>query len=98
MSTSNADPAAVETRVLRAVKQTLTNVIRDTTTPPGMKHPLSAGTIEDIRQCLMLVTARERELAAAAGTPVTLRPHFADEPEASVAVADIGRKKPERGE
>ena len=50
----------------QAVKLTLANVIRDTATPHGMRHPLSDGTIEDLRQCLALISARERELAQAA--------------------------------
>ena len=58
---------SMEERILAAMKLTLTNVIRDTATPHGMPHPLSEATIEDIRQCLALISARERELAAAAG-------------------------------
>ena len=65
-----------ELKVLRAVKMVITNVIKDTTTEPGMKHPLSNDTINDIRQCLGLITARENELS-----PMTQRPRFTDEPE-----------------
>jgi hypothetical protein len=54
-----------EERILRAVKLTLASVIRDTATPRGMRHPLSDATIEDLRQCLALISARERELAQA---------------------------------
>lgn len=70
----------VEQRILLAVKMTLAGVIRDTATPHGMRHPLSDGTIEDLRQCLALISARERELAAAGADPQALRPRFADEP------------------
>ncbi len=63
-----------EERILQAVKLTLTSVIRDTATPPGMRHPLSAQTIEDLRQCLALISARERELGEAAGRPSSDRP------------------------
>ncbi|MCK4743762.1 MAG: segregation and condensation protein A [Sulfuriflexus sp.] len=65
-----------EMKVLRAVKMVITNVIKDTTTEPGMKHPLSNETITDIRQCLGLITARENELS-----PMMHRPRFTDEPE-----------------
>ena len=75
-----------ELRILRAMKTTLTGVIKDTTTTPGLKHPLSERTIEDIRQCLMLISARERELAAELGKPMDMRPHYADEPRKSVVV------------
>ena len=53
----------MEERILQAVKLTLANVIKDTATPHGMRHPLSDGTIQDLRQCLALISARERELA-----------------------------------
>jgi hypothetical protein len=89
-----------EWRVLRAMKQTLTGVIRDTTTRPGLRHPLSDDTIENIRQCLMLITARERELVAEAGAGSTMRPHFTDEPQKRVVVPirsiKKSKKKPKR--
>jgi hypothetical protein len=56
---------SMEQRILRAVKRTLANVVRDTATPHGMRHPLSDATIEDLRQCFALISARERELANA---------------------------------
>ena len=49
---SQENSADKELKVLRAVKMVITNVIKDTTTDPGMKHPLSDVTINDIRQCL----------------------------------------------
>jgi hypothetical protein len=86
MSERQSDPAgSKEFRILRAMKQTLTGVIKDTATQPGLKHPLSERTIEDIRQCLMLISARERELAEAAGSPMNMRPHYADGAEARAA-------------
>lgn len=69
-----------EERILRAVKFTLAAVVRDTATPHGMRHPLADSTIEDLRQCLALIGARERELAAEAGRDATARPRYADEP------------------
>jgi len=71
---------SMEQRILSAVRITLTGVIRDTATPAGMKHPLSDQTIEDLRQCLALISARERELAEAAGGAPSLRPRYVDEP------------------
>ncbi len=73
-------PLYMEQRILRAVRLTLAGVIRDTATPAHMKHPLSDGTIEDLRQCLALISVRERELAAAAGDSSPERPRYADEP------------------
>ena len=84
-----------EFRVLKAVKSVLTGVIKDTTVPPGHKHPLSDNTIEDIRQCLMLITSREQELLKEAGEDSNMKPHFTDEtPGATVVPIDsISKKK-----
>jgi len=68
---------SMEERILQAVKRTLTSVVRDTATPHGMRHPLSDATIEDLRQCLALISARERELA---GGESAARPRTADTP------------------
>jgi len=82
-----------EFRVLRAMKIVLTGVVRDTAVPPGHKHPLSESTIEDIRQCLMLISSREQELLAEAGEEAGLVPRFTDEPQAAtvVPISKIGR-------
>jgi hypothetical protein len=86
-----------EFQILQAMKTTLTDVIKDTATTPGLKHPLSDHTIENIRHCLVLITARERELAQEAGISMNQRPHFTDEPQ-SAAVVSINKiaraKKP----
>jgi hypothetical protein len=82
-----------ESRILRAMKQVLTRVIKDTSTPPGLRHPLSENTIEDIRQCLVLISARERELAEADGSTDRSRPYFTDDPKAPkvVPLSSIGK-------
>ena len=84
---------------MRAVKLTLAGVIKDTATPHGMRHPLSDNTIEDLRQCLALISARERELAEAAGSAQSLRPRYVDEPaarkEAVVWFHKSGKDKPQ---
>ena len=84
----------MEERILQAVKLTLANIIRDTATPHGMRHPLSDGTIQDLRQCLALISARERELAEAAGRPLGGRPRYADEPARKDKVIRFHKKKP----
>ena len=75
-----------EERILRVMKRVLTDVAKDTYTKPGFRHPLSEDTIEGIRNCLTLITARETELNAAAGRPMDARPRFVDEPTSSVIV------------
>jgi len=84
-----------EERILRAMKLTLAGVIRDTATPAGMRHPLSDATIEDMRQCLALISARERELAAEAGRSSDARPRYADEPSRAGQVIEFYQKRPD---
>jgi hypothetical protein len=84
-----------EERILRAMKLTLAGVIRDTATPQGMRHPLTDATIEDLRQCLALISARERELAQAAGRDTSERPHYADEPARAAQVIGFYKKRPD---
>jgi hypothetical protein len=90
-----SDPErSMEERILQAVKLTLAAVIKDTATPHGMRHPLSDGTIQDLRQCLMLISARERELAQDAGRPIGGRPRYADDPAREDKVVRFHKKKP----
>ncbi|MCU0936186.1 MAG: segregation and condensation protein A [Gammaproteobacteria bacterium] len=97
----SAESESKEERVLKAVYRVLIDVIKDTTTDPRLKHPLSDRTKEAIRDCLDLITARQAEIAAAAGRTVGQeRPHYADEPRDTVVVpVDLdalrrSRKKP----
>jgi len=85
---------SMEERILEAVKLTLAAVIKDTATPHGMRHPLSDATIKDLRQCLALISARESELAQAAGRPISGRPRYADEPVREHRVIRLHKKKP----
>lgn len=84
-----------EEKILKAVKRVLTEVIKDTATEPGLKHPLSENTINGMRDCLVLISQREQELASAAGRGMDMRPRFTDEPKAQgdvvVPITKIGR-------
>ena len=83
-----------EQRILIAMRQTLAAIVRDLTPAPGMRHPLREETVEDIRRCLTLIAARERDLAEAQGRGGE-RPHYADEPGAAAMVPmDRLRRKP----
>lgn len=90
-----ADEVSKEERILRVMKRVLTDIAKETYTPPGLKHPLSEETIRNIRDCFALIAAREGELARAAGRPMNQRPRFADEPEDKVVIPlnKIGRRK-----
>jgi hypothetical protein len=82
-----------EREVLKTMRKVLASVIKDTTPPhPGIKHPLSAATIEDVRMCLGLIAARERELADQAGIAEE-RPYYVDEPPSASVVSFTGLKK-----
>ncbi len=85
---------APEQHILIAMRKTLTAIIKDLTPPPGMRHPLSEATSEDIRQCLMLIAAREKELADAHGRGGE-RPYYADEPQTVqvVPIAGLTRRR-----
>lgn len=90
---SNENDTSMEKRILSAMKVTLVNIIKDTTVQPGMRHPLSDDTVEDIRQCLSLITVRESELAKQEGDPKKMRPKFTDEPDDNVVVSLTTPKK-----
>lgn len=75
------DPSQEEIMLL-AVKKALTRIIKDTATPPGMIHPLKDETLRELRDCLLLISEREQELAREAGRVVSERPRFTDEPRA----------------
>lgn len=75
-----------EQQVMVAMRKTLANIIKDTTPEPGMIHPLSKDTVEDIKACFALIAARERDLMEEMGVENKARPHFTDEPKAAQVV------------
>jgi hypothetical protein len=83
-----------EQKILMVMRKVLSSVIKDTTPPAGMRHPLSDKTIEDVRQCLGLIAAREKELADAEGRGGE-RPYYVDEPPQSkvVPMSKIGKPR-----
>lgn len=82
----NDETQSKEEQILRIMRHVLTCVVKDTATDPRLKHPLAEGTIRDIREAMVLISARQQELAAAAGREMNDRPHFTDEPKTKVAV------------
>ena len=86
------EPLSTEHKILITMRQLLSSIVRDTTPPPGMRHPLNAATIEDIKQCFALITAREQELNQAQGRAES-RPRYKDEPRKSHVVHLV---KPEK--
>jgi len=82
----NIDDLSKDQKILIALRNTLSVVVRETTPPAGMRHPLSEQTIEDIKHCFVLIAAREKELAEENGQPNTARPRYVDEPKTSHVV------------
>ena len=82
-----------EEQILHIMRQVLTSVSRDAYARPGHRHPLSEATIQDIRDCLALISARERELSLTTGRSSRARPRFVDEPSDSVVVTLKPRTK-----
>jgi hypothetical protein len=81
-----ADNSEKERDILVVMRKVLAQIIKDTTPPSrAMQHPLSDQTIQDVRHCLGLISARERELADAAGVAVE-KPYYTDEPPAATVV------------
>lgn len=84
-----------EQEILGVLRRLLTTIVRETTPPPGLRHPLSDQTLQDIRAGLMLIAARERELADAQGR-ARERPYYADEPKPADVVPLSQIKRPKK--
>ncbi len=82
-----------EQRILRLMRKTLGNIIKDVTPRPGRENPLSENTILDIRDCFALISEREKELAEALNFDQA-KPYYADDPQARPNV--IGFAKPKK--
>ena len=68
-----------ERRILEVLRKVISAIVRDTTPNPGIRHPLKPATLEDIRQCFILISTREKEISAIMGDqPSKLRPQYAD--------------------
>jgi hypothetical protein len=81
------DEKVMEKRIMVMMRQVLSAVARDTVPPPGMKHPLSDTTIEGIRDCLALISAREHELNIDLDEESLKRPRYIDDPQANKVVS-----------
>jgi hypothetical protein len=52
-----------EQRILRMMRKTLGNIVKDVTPLGGRPNPLTANTIQEIKDCFGLISEREKELA-----------------------------------
>ena len=83
-----------EKEILQAVRKTLAQVVVDVTPDSSaLRSPLKPQTIEDIRMCFGLISARERELMDTLQRNNNDRPHFVDELEKSRSVVHFSNIK-----
>ncbi len=78
-----------EQQILRAMRKTLTSVARDCAPRSDFESPLRTETVENIRMCLGLISAREQELATTLGLDTSARPMMADGDAAPAAVQPL---------
>ncbi|MEN8216049.1 MAG: segregation and condensation protein A [Pseudomonadota bacterium] len=83
------DELTKEQQIMVTMRKVLTSIIKEITPEKRGDYPLSAQTVEDIRMCLALITAREQELAEEQGITNLARPHYADEPSKTVPLHPI---------
>jgi DNA uptake protein ComE-like DNA-binding protein len=88
---NSQDDKVIEKRIMVMMRQVLSAVARETAPPPGLQHPLSENTIQGMRECLALISARERELNVELGEPSQVRPRYKDEPQTSNSHEDKKR-------
>lgn len=76
----------IEAQVLREMRLILTEIARETAVHREARHVLSDDTIVRMRDCLSLISAREKELNEARGVEMTSRPKLGIEKSDSVRV------------
>lgn len=82
----NSEYHSKEHEILVIMRKVLSSIVRDTTPPAGRPHPLRPSTIDDVKHCFDLITAREKEIHEEHGSTMALRPRYADEPKKSQVV------------
>ncbi len=91
--TMNTEELSKEQHIMRAMRKTLANVVRDVTPLGGRINPLTGDTIQDIKDCFALISERERELAELLDYDQA-KPYYKDGTQASAQV--ISFTKPSR--
>ena len=83
-----------EQRIMRMMRKTLTSIVRDTAPRDGTPSPLTEATVLGIKDCLVVISNREVELAKLTGRTLEERPHYRDEKPTSHAdkVSSIPKK------
>ena len=91
------DELSMERRILRVMRKTLASVVKDATPQPGTSGFLSDRTVEDIKECFLLISLREKGLAESAGLAQS-RPYYPDQQKAGQVInfARPGKAEPEK--
>ena len=76
----------IEAQILREMRSILTEIARETAVHREARHVLSDDTIVRMRDCLSLISAREKELNEARGVEMTSRPKLGVDKSDSVRV------------
>ena len=76
----------IEAQVLREMRSILTEIARETAVHREARHVLSDDTIVRMRDCLALISVREKELNEARGVKMSSRPQLGNEKSGSVRV------------
>jgi hypothetical protein len=74
----NTEELSKEQQILRLMRKTLGNVVKDATPLGGRPNPLTANTIQDIKDCFALISEREKELAEKLNFDQA-RPYYGDD-------------------
>jgi hypothetical protein len=90
----NEQDLTEEQRIMRMMRKTLSYVVRDTAPRDGLASPLSEATIMNIKDCLVVISNREAELANVQMANRNEKPHYSDEtPNAHVVkISSIPKK------
>jgi hypothetical protein len=88
----NTEELSKEQRILRLMRKTLGNVVKDVTPTATRANPLSESTILDIRDCFALISEREKELAEALGFS-RAKPYYTDGEQPNAKVIDFPKPK-----
>jgi len=83
-----------EQRILRLMRKTLGNIVKDVTPTATRPNPLSENTIMDIRDCFALISERERELSDSLGFDQA-KPYYVDGEQPSAKVVSITKPNKE---
>ncbi|MBU0621683.1 MAG: segregation and condensation protein A [Gammaproteobacteria bacterium] len=73
----NTEELSKEQQILRIMRKTLGNIVKDVTPLGGRPNPLKDSTIQEIKECFTLISDRERELAEQLGFDEA-KPYYAD--------------------